>query len=274
MTLTGRTSLVDRSRSSVGAVQPLTRLAHQYQRKRYRTVLISALAFVLLAAGLIFSFGLKLDGPASPTAKNLQARTVALVSGDAVTVRHVLCVTPAYSPSSRDLSASLPDICPVQYRVNDVTQFTSDNGYSTNPIQPAPALPAYPSTLASSTNSAHSVLISAVTLSGKSVSVAAHHLRGSEKLALSHHELKSATANNKDGHPTIHIAFTQVDAERWDALAGSNFHKDIAIISGVRVISVPIVEPQNTSFENFGPKLDTFEGSLIAAEAHQFASSL
>jgi hypothetical protein len=272
MTLRGRTPMVDRPTSAVGAADPLIKMARH--RTRYRTVLISALAFVLLAAGLTFSFGLKSDGAVSPTVTNLQVRTVALASGDAVTVRPVLCVIPTYSPSSGGHLASLPAICPGLSRVNDVTQFTSGNGYSANPTEPDPALAAYPSTPASLTDSAHSVPISAVTFSGKSVSGAERHLLGPEQSALSHHEVKSPTVNNKNGHPTIHIAFTQVAAQRWDVLTSSNFHKDTAIIFGVRVISVPIVEPQGTAFENPGPELEIVGGSLIAAEAHQFASSL
>jgi len=157
--------------------------------------LISALAFVLLASGLILSFGLglKSDGPASPGAANSHARTVVLVS---------------------------------------------------------------------------------VTLSGKSVSGAERHLVGPKSLALSHHDSSSTTVTNKDRHPATHIAFTQVGAQRWDALASSNFHKDTAIIFGVRAVSVPIVEPQNTAFEKFGPEIEIFGDSLSAAEAHQFASSL
>jgi hypothetical protein len=217
MTLTARTSLVDRP-TPVGAAEPLLEMVRQHQRKRCRTVLIPALTLVLLAAGLIFSFGLKADGAASSTATNLQDRTVALVSGYSVT--------------------------------------------------------AGPSSTTSSTDSSHPVFIGAVSLSSKSLSDAAHYLLGQVNPAASHHDLKSATVNNKGGHPTTHAAFTQVGTERWDVRASSNFHKDDAIILGVRVISVPVVEPQNTGLENPTPPLETLGGSLIAAEAHQFASSL
>jgi hypothetical protein len=217
MTLTARTSLVDRP-TPVGAAEPLIKMARQHQRKRCRTVLIPALTLVLLAAGLIFSFGLKADGAASSTATNLQDRTVALVSGYSVTVG--------------------------------------------------------PNSTASSTGSAHPVLIGAVSLSSKSLSDAAHYLLGPLNSAASHHDLKSVTVNNKGGHSATHAAFTQVGTERWDVRASSNFHKDTAIILGVRVISVTVVAPPNTGLENFTPALETLGGSLIAAETHQFSSSL
>lgn len=240
MTLTGRRSLVDRPESTAE-----TAGTQRSRRKRHRTILIPALAFVLLAASLILSFGLTSHGSKSPTAANPRDRTVALISGDTVTVRSVSCVALTYSPSSQAPSASLLATCPGQYRVNGVTPFTSGSGYSTHPTERDPALAAHPRTPASSTNSAHS-----------------------------RHDVRSATVNNKGGHPTIHLAFTQVGAQRWDALANSHSQKGTAIILGVRVIAVPVVEPQNSVFDNFGPEMEIFGGSLIAAAAHQFASYL
>jgi hypothetical protein len=105
-----------------------------------------------------------------------------------------------------------------------------------------------------------------VSLWGKSVGGAERYLLGPEHLVLSHHEVKLVAVTHKNGHPTINVAFTQVGAERWDVLT--------TIIFGVRDISVPIIEPQDTASRNFDRQLEIVGGSLIAAEAHQFASSL
>ena len=61
MTLTARTPWVDRWASAIGAVGPRKKVT----RLRYRTIVLSTLAFVLLATGLIFTFGLRSNGPTS-----------------------------------------------------------------------------------------------------------------------------------------------------------------------------------------------------------------
>jgi hypothetical protein len=207
MSLSGRTSQVEQPTSAVTSAERPTKRGRQRPRHRHRIILISVLAFVLFAAGLTFSLGLKPAGPTIPTG-------------------------------------------------------------------PHSELAAYPRTTASSTDSSPSVLVRAVAFSGESASGAQRYLPGPEPSPSSHQNPRSLTVNNKGGHPTTHVAFTQAVAERWDAPANSNFQKDTAIVFGVRVIAVPIVEPQNTVFENVEPPIEAFGGSLSAAEAHQFASSL
>jgi preprotein translocase subunit SecD len=121
------------------------------------------------------------------------------------------------------------------------------------------------------TNAAHSSLLDS--LAGKS-GTATRYLLGPSAITPSHHKAKPANVTTKNGSPTVHIVFTQAGAERWDAVASANFHKDVAFIVGDHDLSDPIIEPTNSSFTTFDGKVQILFGNLSAAQAHQFASSL
>jgi len=92
--------------------------------------------------------------------------------------------------------------------------------------------------------------------------------------AASHHSVKPTNGTTKNGASSVHIVFTQAGAERWDALVGASFFKDVRSSLGERAPPDPTVEATNTSVTTVDSKVQISFGNLSAARAHQFASSL
>ena len=92
--------------------------------------------------------------------------------------------------------------------------------------------------------------------------------------AASHHSVKPTNGTTKNGASSVHIVFTQAGAERWDALVGATFPKDVPCSLGERAPPDSTVEATNTSPATVDCKVQISFGNLSAARAQQFASSL
>jgi hypothetical protein len=221
-------------------------------RRRYewsctrRLTLMSAVIFVLLAACALVSVSPQ-SGFRTPAAGAAELhRSSGPAVAELVAARHVLCLAPTSSSSVPAPAAPLPKNCQSHSATSGLASLES--GSTTNAPVPDPALAAYPSTVTAGANTGHVITLS--------------------------HHAKPANGTTKNGSSTVHIVFTQAGAERWDAVAGANFHKHVASVLGDHVLSDPIIEPTNTFITTFDGNVQISFGNLSAALAHHFASSL
>jgi hypothetical protein len=227
---------------------------------------MSAVTFVLLAACALVS----LSGFRTPAAGLAGShRSFEPGVADLVSARPVLCLAPAFSLPVPAPAASLLEDCQSHYGASEMTLLPS--GLTMNAPVRGPASVACGSTPAAGNSATHSTLPDL--LAGKS-GAATHYLHGPNVIRLAHHNAKPANGTTKNGSLTVHIVFTQAGVERWDPVAGANFDKDEAGISGDLVLSEPIFEPTNASITRFDSTVEILFGNLCAVQAHHFASSL
>jgi preprotein translocase subunit SecD len=51
---------------------------------------------------------------------------------------------------------------------------------------------------------------------------------------------------------TVHLTLTRAGSRAWDALAEQQFHQQVAITASGKVVSAPIIQPSDATFESFG----------------------
>ena len=51
---------------------------------------------------------------------------------------------------------------------------------------------------------------------------------------------------------TVHLTLTRAGSRAWDALAEQQFHQQVAITALGKVVSSPIIQPNDATFESFG----------------------
>ena len=68
----------------------------------------------------------------------------------------------------------------------------------------------------------------------------------------------------------VDIRFTSAGAAKWDAVARMSFHELLAIEQGGRVISVPLMQPAQSTFSSFDGAMQ-ISGALTKQEATSLA---
>jgi hypothetical protein len=51
---------------------------------------------------------------------------------------------------------------------------------------------------------------------------------------------------------TVHLTLTRAGSRAWDALAEQQFHQQVAIAASGKVVSAPVIQPSDATFESFG----------------------
>jgi preprotein translocase subunit SecD len=85
--------------------------------------------------------------------------------------------------------------------------------------------------------------------------------------------VKSATAELQNNQWTVDIVLTSAGSKAWDALAQQQFHAIIGIDLDGQVISAPITQPTNQSFQSFNGQV-SISGSFTENEAKLLATEL
>jgi preprotein translocase subunit SecD len=78
--------------------------------------------------------------------------------------------------------------------------------------------------------------------------------------------LSAAAFKTQSGEWEVNIRLTGAGAAKWDAVAQKAFHQFLAIEQDGRVLSVPIMQPAQTSFSSFDGAM-TVSGTLTKQQA-------
>jgi preprotein translocase subunit SecD len=80
----------------------------------------------------------------------------------------------------------------------------------------------------------------------------------------------AAVRKTQQGNWEVDIRLTSAGAAKWDAVAEMNFHQFLAIEQGGRVISVPLMQPTQSSFSSFDGAIQV-SGGLTKQDATSLA---
>jgi preprotein translocase subunit SecD len=208
-----------------------------------------------------------------PNIKNPQ-RIIDLVGTTAqMLFRPVLCNAPAYSPpkgKGASPSGSLP-ACAAQYQLTaanlDVRPTTTS--YTANTIPPDPVFASYPSTspTVDYAEKNQEVLLPGTPSSGCSPRCVLG------PAGLTGKAIASATAQFVNSQWVVDVTLTGKGASQWNAFAAKNFHQEIGIDLGGEVISAPLTQPTNSTFQSFGNSVQ-ISGSFTETQAKDLALDL
>jgi hypothetical protein len=275
MTLTDRSTHVAEYESGAQRTEVLIQEARQRQRKRHHVIAVALTGLVALVASIVFAVSAGSNGPARSVASPPQRSLVASVAKGPVSIRPVLCLAPAYSPTAATSSRTLPVTCAAQYRVGGVTPNPSVNGYSFNSASADPALAADPTTSTAGIHQRNSVLLGSLSVAGQSGQGQRYLLGPLQFVLTPRSDVASASAlRGPTGSPEVQIVFTNSGARRWNVTAKSDFHQELAFVFDGKVVSAPLIEPSQSSFTSFGNTSEITGGSLTISEARQVAAAL
>ena len=192
----------------------------------------------------------------------------------ALSFRPVLCYAPAFTlaPGEHASTGPLPACSPsTALTVSNlqVSPMTSNvNGFSWNTqIAADPQFAAYPSTVPGGDRSDRTVLLPGTGTS----SVSARSVLG--PAALTQAGVKSASAQLTDGQWTIDLVLTPRGSTEWDALTHAQFHTLIGVVFDGRVISAPITQPTQSSWNSFHGQVQ-ISGGFTQGQAKAIAAQL
>ena len=69
---------------------------------------------------------------------------------------------------------------------------------------------------------------------------------------------------------SVHLDLTRAGSRAWDALAEQQFHQQVAITASGKVVSAPIIQPNDATFESFGGTA-VISGSFTRKQAEALA---
>ncbi len=270
------------SRSAVLADAPtpaevLIPEARSRQRQRYRRSTALVALGMLLVGGLVaLLFSVASSG--SSTSQTTPKPSVGTGVRGPILVRPVLCLGPSYSASAPRGTSSLPLGCPAPYAqtasaLNVQPQTNSPTGFSNNSVAPYPVLAGYPNTTRDSLN--HVVLLGGLPGSdiqgvfGRGV----RYLLGPSTLKLSSANVVSAAAQQEQtGGWIVKIRLSSAASASWDKTASQSFHSFLALDVGGKVATVPLIEPDQSSFTSFNGVME-WSGGFSASTARAIAAA-
>jgi hypothetical protein len=251
-------------------VEVLIPEARHRQRRRYRrSAFFISLVALLVGALVALLITITSNGPI--TAPGSTSAYVAVSSRPTVLIRPVLCFAWPYVASQKKSGALPPCAAPYQLTVAalNVVPTPFNAGYSTNNPNPDPTFAGYPSSTGDSPT--HTVLIQG--LAGDPA-VAQRFLLGPSEMRLSANDVKSASAHkDRVGQWVVSVHLSTQGGATFDRIAEESFHQFLAIDMGGKVVSVPLIQPTQTSFSSFDAAME-ISGALSAANARAVAAAV
>lgn len=255
-------------------VDPAQLLFEEARQRRKRRRLISGIALLagVLLVGLIMVLTLgRGHGTPATSSSPIPPSSAASRSAAAFSMRPALCVTqqaPAGDVAKHGSSALPPCSAVSGLTASNIgVERTGGGGYSATLMPPRdPQFVTFPST-----PSANDVAGATVILPGA--------YNGTNRYVLGPASLVAADVQSATARPaafglwTVNLHLTGPGAAKWDALAQQQFHAYVAVVVGNKVISLPIVQPMQTSFSSFAGELQV-SGELTQQQAQALASSL
>jgi preprotein translocase subunit SecD len=207
-----------------------------------------------------------------PNIKNPQ-RIISLVGTTAqMLFRPVLCNAPAYSPPKHGSPPSGPlPSCAPQYQLTaaNLDVRPTATSYTANNVPPDPVFASYPSTspTADYADKGQEVLLPGTRTSG------CYPRCVLGPAGLTGKAISSATAQFVNSQWVVDVTLTGKGAAQWNAFAAKNFHQEIGIDLGGEVISAPLTQPTNSTFQSFGNSVQ-ISGSFTETQAKDLALDL
>ena len=196
-------------------------------------------------------------------------------SSDVVYFRSVLCYAPAYDSAASDPGSLSASSCSLASRLNEsnlgvTPKPDSAGGFTVLDVAPDAALAGVPSTSAARETAAATVLLPAS--SKRVLAGVARYLMGPAEMTSA--SVAAASAQRiQTGAWVVNFAVTTQGAVLWDKVAEDDFHEVLGIDFQGEVVSVPIIEPTQSSFTSLNG-LGEISGNLTKAEALALARAL
>jgi hypothetical protein len=263
--------VLDIQRETPPPTEVLIPEARKHQKQRYVRTGIVAVVCALIVAGLIVGAVALFGGPSAIGKAKTSPRPPAVAGAPgAVLLRPVLCYAPLYSASASKTVTAGPS-CAAPYAltaagldVQPKSGADAANGFISNNVGPDPALAAYPS-------SGRDVAGSTVLLGAPRGDRNERVLLGPAAMKLSASDVSSAAVREtQQGVWEVDIRLTPAGAAKWDSVAEMNFHLLLAFEQGGRVISVPLMQPAQSSFSSFDGAMQV-SGGLTKQDATSLA---
>lgn len=181
-------------------------------------------------------------------------------------IRLVSCTATPYEAHTK----ATPLTCGPGFRLTaanlNIQPSASAAGFSSRPIPPCPCLAGDPST--NSTNPPPGKI---ELLSG--TSAGQRYLVFPAFPGLSTRSIASASAARaSDGEWVVDLSLTRAGATAWDEASREAFHEMVAIAVNGRVVSAPLVLPQQEAWTSFDGQIEL--GGLSKGEAQRLAAEL
>lgn len=197
------------------------------------------------------------------------------VKSDVVYFRPVLCFSPSHNRAAPDPGPLSASSCSPTSLLNEsnlgvTPKSTTPGGYTVRNVDPDPALAGVPSTSARGDTASATVLLPAAS-SGV--------LSGVARFVLGPAEMSSTSVDNaratrlRTGTWVVDFAVAKQDAVLWDEVAEHSFHEILGVEFQGKVVSVPIMQPSQSSFTSLNG-LGEISGNLTKAEALALAHAL
>jgi preprotein translocase subunit SecD len=211
-----------------------------------------------------------------PGEKNTQAVLATLGNTAQLYFRPALCYAPplTVAKGKKPSTGPLPTTCAASSALTQanlqVTPNSSNvNGYTSNSNIPNdPQFATYPST-----PSSRDVKNATVLLPGTGAAAGVRYVLA--PAGLTGTAVKSASAALGSGSTSwvVNIVLTSSGSKAWDTLAQQQFHAIIGIDLDGQVISAPITQPTNSTFQSFGGQVQ-ISGGFTQTEAKLLATDL
>jgi hypothetical protein len=221
-----------------------------------------------VAAAVVLIVALFAISPHHKTAPGTTSATTAKGgrASNSFSVRPVLCYAPPFQVDAGASSSTGPlPTCSTSSQLSAANlQVTpnggSVNGYTVNSgIQSDPTFATYPSTSPADDDPADTVLLPGAPGLGPN-----RYVLGPTQLTGT--DVESATARISSGQWAVDVTLTDTGSAAWDALARQQFHQVVGVDLDGQVLSAPIIQPTQSSFDSFNGQLE-ISGSFTEAQA-------
>lgn len=262
------------ARPTVHEPEVLFREARQRRRRRWLiSGITGSVLIVLIAVTIALGSSTGSGDAASKVGRAPAPPTGAARPAASLSFRPVLCYAPAFTlaPGQHVSSGPLPSCSPSSQLTASHLQFAPNsnnvNGYTSNTqIAADPQFATYPSTVRAAYRSDQAVLLPGVASEGS-----ARYVLG--PAALTQAGVQSASAQLTYGQWVIDLVLNPRGSTEWDALTHAQFHALIGVVFNGRVISAPITQPTQSSWNSFNG-LAQISGSFTAQQAKAIAAAL
>jgi preprotein translocase subunit SecD len=212
-----------------------------------------------------------------PGAKNIQqildtiGNTAQLYFRPALCYAEPFAVSKGEAPSTGPVPASCASASQLTATNIDITQAPSANppyNSKLSSINPDPQFTTYPSTTPDDDQAKDTVILPNA---DPSTNGTGRYVLGPSQVSGT--AVHSASASLVSGQWVVNLTLTSAGSTAWDELAEQQFHAIIAIDLDAQVISAPLTQPTNTSFQSFDGQVQ-ISGNFTEAEAKNLALQL
>jgi len=246
------------------------------QRRKRRRLVTGSIVVAVLGVAMVVGLLATRSGGGSPrpvtTAPDAPV-SAAGAAGSGFSIRPVLCYAPPLAVPAGEAASTgpLPTCAPSSQltatNLQVAPEGNSINGYTSNTaIGADPRFATYPSTPSSGMAADQDVLLPGTPTVGSTRFVLGP--AGLDRGAISY-----AQAVQKYGQWMVDLTLTPRGSVQWDTLARLSFHAVLGVVVDGQVVSAPLTEPTQSSFQSFDGRLQ-IAGEFSQHQAEVIASGL